>query len=105
LFYLFNNRTIEQSNNVFMTSAEKAACRSRAQTLKPAIHVGKGGITPALLKEFEIALRRAELVKVRFAEGRDVLRAQCEELAAAGKAECVGGVGRVASFYRAKPVK
>jgi len=88
-----------------MTSAEKAAHRSRAQTLKPAVHVGKEGVTPALIKEFDIALRRAELVKVRFAEGRDVLRAQCEELATAGKAECVGGVGRVASFFRAKPTE
>jgi RNA-binding protein len=88
-----------------MTSSEKAAHRSRAQTLKPAIHVGKGGVTPALLKEFEIALRRAELVKVRFTEGRETLRAQCEELATAAKAECVGGVGRVASFYRAKPTE
>jgi len=88
-----------------MTSSEKAAYRARAQTLKPAVHVGKGGITPALLKEFETALRRAELVKVRFAEGREVLRTQCEELAAAANAECVGGVGRVASFYRAKPAE
>jgi RNA-binding protein len=88
-----------------MTSSEKAAHRSRAQTLKPAVHVGKEGVTPAVIKEFETALRRAELVKVRFAEGRDVLRAQCEELAAAAKAECVGGVGRVASFFRAKPAK
>jgi RNA-binding protein len=88
-----------------MTSSEKAAHRSRAQTLKPAVHVGKEGVTPAVLKEFETALRRAELVKVRFGEGREVLRAQCGELAVAAKAECVGGVGRVASFYRAKPAE
>jgi len=88
-----------------MTSAEKAACRSKAQTLKPAVHIGKDGITPAVFKEFEIALRRTELVKVRFAEGRETLRTQSAELAAAAGAECVGGVGRVASFFRAKPAK
>ena len=88
-----------------MTSSEKAAHRARAQTLKPAVQVGKDGVTPAVIKEFETALRRAELVKVRFGEGREVLRAQCEELAAAANAECVGGVGRVAAFYRAKPAE
>ena len=88
-----------------MTSAEKAVYRARAQTLKPAVHVGKEGVTPAVIKEFEIALRRTELVKVRFGEGREVLRTQCAELALAVNAECVGGVGRVASFYRAKPAE
>jgi RNA-binding protein len=88
-----------------MTSAEKASWRARAQTLKPAVKVGRGGITPALVKELDAALRRAELVKVRFAEGREVLRGQCAELAAATGAECVGGVGHVAAFYRALPKK
>ena len=86
-----------------MTPAEKAALRARAQTLKPAVQVGRGGVTPAVIKELDIALRRAELVKVRFAEGRDVLRTQCAEVAAATGAECAGGVGRVAIFYRDKP--
>lgn len=85
-----------------MTSAEKAALRAQAQTLKPAVLVGKEGVTPAVIKEMDTALRRAELVKVRFAEGRDVLRQQCEQLAAATGAECAGGVGRVAAFYRKK---
>ncbi len=85
-----------------MTTTEKAGLRARAQTLKPAVQVGRGGVTPALVKEFDTALRRTELVKVRFAEGREVLRAQCEELVAATGAECAGGVGRVAVFFRAR---
>jgi len=86
-----------------MTSAEKASLRAQAQTLKPAVQVGRGGVTPAVIKEFVTALKRAELVKVRFGEGREVMRKQCEELAASAGAECAGGVGRVAVFYRAKP--
>jgi RNA-binding protein YhbY len=88
-----------------MTSSEKASWRARAQTLKPAVKVGRDGVTPALIKELDAALRRAELVKVRFAEGRETLRGQCVELAAATKAECVGGLGYVAAFHRALPVK
>jgi RNA-binding protein len=83
-----------------MTSAEKARWRARAQTLQPAVKMGRGGVTPALIEELDTALRRAELVKVRFAEGREVLRGQCAELAAATGADCVGGVGRVAAFHR-----
>jgi RNA-binding protein len=83
-----------------MTSAEKASWRARAQTLKPAVKVGRGGVTPALIKELDAALKRAELVKVRFGEGREILRTQCAELATATHSECVGGLGHVASFYR-----
>jgi RNA-binding protein len=86
-----------------MTTAEKAALRARAQTLKPAVQVGRDGVTPTVIKELDIALQRTELVKVRFAEGRDILRAQAEELAAATQAECAGSVGRVAVFFRVKP--
>ncbi len=85
-----------------MTPAEKAALRAQAQTLKPAVQVGRDGVTPAVIKELDIALKRTELVKVRFSEGREVLRAQCEELAAATSSECAGSVGRVAAFHRAK---
>jgi RNA-binding protein YhbY len=92
-----------------MTSAEKAALRSRAQNLSPAVRVGHSigaqNVTPAIIKELDTALRRADLVKVRFAQGRDVLRAQAAELAAATNSECVGGVGRVASFFRPLPPK
>lgn len=85
-----------------MTTAEKAALRAKAQTLKPAVQVGRDGVTPSVIKELDIALKRTELVKVRFAEGRDVLRTQAEELATATQAECVGSVGRVGVFFRAK---
>ena len=88
-----------------MTSSEKASWRARAQTLKPAVKVGRDGITPALIKELEFALRRAELVKVRFAEGRETLRTQSLELALGTKSECVGGLGHVAAFYRELPIK
>jgi putative YhbY family RNA-binding protein len=88
-----------------MTSAEKAALRSRAQTLKPTMFVGRDGVTPAVVKEFNIALKRKDLVKVRFTEGREALHTACTELEKAGGAECVGSVGRVASFYRTLPVK
>jgi RNA-binding protein len=88
-----------------MTPAEKAALRGRAQLLSPKLNVGHDGLTPAVIKELDTALRRTDLIKVRFAVGRDVLRAQCVELAAGTASECVGSVGRVASFYRARPVE
>ncbi|MGA2052816.1 MAG: YhbY family RNA-binding protein [Opitutales bacterium] len=86
-----------------MTSAEKAAHRARAQTLPPAVRVGHDGVTPVIIKELDTALRRADLVKIRFAAGRELLRAQSAELAAATNSACVGGVGRVASFFRPRP--
>ncbi len=87
-----------------MTTAEKTALRARAQTLKPTLHVGRSGITPALIKELDTALKKTDLVKVRFTEGRETLRTQCDELALGTKSECTGGIGRVAAFYRFLPV-
>jgi RNA-binding protein len=86
-----------------MTPAEKSALRARAQNLSPAVRIGHDGLTPAIVQELDVALRRTDLVKIRFEKGRDILRAQCVELAAGTASTCVGGVGRVASFYRAKP--
>lgn len=86
-----------------LTSREKKELRGVAQRLKPGVHVGKQGLSAAVLKELELALSREELVKVRFDVGRDELRLLCDRIAGESQSECVGGVGRTASFYRPKP--
>ncbi len=84
------------------TSKEKAALRNAAQKLKPAIHVGKKGITPALLAEFTKALQSDQLVKVAFKANRDEIPPLVEELESKTDSHCVGGVGKRRSFYKVK---
>jgi|GEM_PF-650185 len=87
-----------------LSGNDKHTLRGRAQTIKPALILGKEGVTPTVLKEFELALKRDGLVKIRAATSRDELKAQCRALAEGTGAEFLGTVGRTASFYRAKPV-
>lgn len=83
-----------------LTSKEKAALRNAAQRLKPAVFVGKRGITPALLQEMGKALESGELVKVAFKADREALGGLVESLEAQSNSQCVGGVGKRRSFYR-----
>lgn len=84
------------------TSKEKAALRNAAQKLKPAIHVGKKGITPALLAEFTKALESDQLVKVAFKTNRDEIPPLVVALESETESHCVGGVGKRRSFYKVK---
>lgn len=84
------------------TSKEKAALRNAAQKLKPAIHVGKKGITPALLAEFAKVLKSDQLVKVAFKANRDEIPPLVGELESKTDSHCVGGVGKRRSFFKLK---
>ncbi len=83
-----------------LTSKEKAALRKAAQRLKPAIVVGKKGITRPLIDEMDKALKSDKLVKVAFKADRDGMAAFVEELEAKTHSQCVGGVGKRRSFYK-----
>src|SRR5258706_4706288 len=48
-----------------LTSAERRALRAKAHHLHPVIMVGNAGLTPAVLKEIDIALKSLELIKIR----------------------------------------
>jgi len=48
-----------------MISKERARLRAMANTVEPVFQVGKGGISDALLKQTEDALRARELIKLK----------------------------------------
>jgi len=83
-----------------LSSKEKAAFRNTAQRLKPAILVGKKGITRPLITEMDKALATDKLVKVAFKADRAGIVALVEELESKTHSECVGGVGKRRIFYK-----
>jgi RNA-binding protein len=85
-----------------MNGKAKSELRGRGQTLEPSVHVGKEGVTDAVERALARALNAAELVKVRFIEGRAALQEQAARLAGRTGSEVLGSVGRTALFYRAK---
>ena len=88
-----------------LSSSQRAALRRLAHHIKPAVHVGKGGITPALLQTMEEAFANAELLKVKVLEGApDTPREAAQALADQTDGVIVVQVmGRIATLYRRHP--
>ncbi|HRJ72193.1 MAG TPA: YhbY family RNA-binding protein [Terrimicrobiaceae bacterium] len=72
----------------------------RAQLLKPAIRLGKAGLTPEFLAAFDAELTRARLVKVRFEDFKEERKALSRQLAGETGSQLVQQVGHTAVFFR-----
>lgn len=84
-----------------LTSSERARLRAMAHELKPVQHIGKEGVTEAVLRSVDEAFRTRELVKIRVLEtapgsAREIADAI---IAARPNAQVVQTIGRVAVLY------
>ena len=88
-----------------LSSSQRATLRRLAHHIKPTVHIGKGGFSPAVRLTVEEALSNAELLKVRVLEGAP----ESPREAAQALADQIDGVlvvqvmGRVATLYRRHP--
>ena len=73
-----------------------------AQRLEPAVRVGDAGITDAVLRALDEALRHHELVKVRMRQPEDK-KAMARQLADASGAVLLALVGHTVVLYRRNP--
>lgn len=84
---------------------QKKFLRGLAHGLKPVVFVGQKGLTAALVREVDGALKTHELVKVKFVDFKE--KSQKEEIAAAlaeaSGAALAGMIGHMAIFYREHP--
>ncbi len=89
-----------------MRGKDRAALRSAAHHLDPIVHVGQGGITPAVIASLDDALRTHELVKVQLGKRLDIAAKEAAgHLAAATAAEVIQVIGHTCTVYRPKPEK
>ena len=88
-----------------MTGKERAAFRAQANHLEPLFQVGKGGMSDALIKQTDDALRARELIKVKvLLESSPITpRETADELARATGAEVIQVIGGVIVLYRESP--
>ena len=88
-----------------MTGKERAQWRAQANHLEPLFQVGKGGMSDALIKQTDDALRARELIKVKvLLESSPITpRETADELAAATGAEVIQVIGGVIVLYRESP--
>jgi putative RNA-binding protein, yhbY family len=87
-----------------LSKQEILALRARAHHLNPVVMVGQHGLTEAVIRETETALRAHELIKVRvLGDERDERLLIGDELCAATGAQLVQHIGKLLVLYRERP--
>jgi RNA-binding protein len=86
-----------------LTNPEIRKLKATAQHLEPVVHVGRSGLTDAVVQSVEQALRAQELIKIRFDHDRDERDVLAGKIAEATGATLIMQVGKVAVYYRPKP--
>jgi RNA-binding protein len=77
--------------------------RGLAHGLRPAVQVGKEGLTEAVVAAIDAAIEASELVKVQITAEREERRAAAARIEERLSCECVGTVGRMAILFRQHP--
>lgn len=87
-----------------LSNTQRRYLRGLAHPLHPLVMIGDKGLTPAVLKELEVALLAHELVKVRItAPDRETRDGWADEMAGQTGAEVVQRIGHVLTLYRPHP--
>ena len=87
-----------------MTGKDRASLRAEAHHLKPLVHVGHAGLTPALLSSLDDVLRTHELVKAQVAQAGELsARDAANQVAEQMHAEVIQVIGRTFTVYRENP--
>ena len=85
-----------------LTTLQRQYLKGLAHNRQPVVMIGNHGLTPAVLKEIELALNAHELIKIK--AGSDELetrRAWMAEICASTGAAPVQQIGKVLVIYRA----
>ena len=87
-----------------MTSKERAYWRSQANGIPALFQVGKGGISDALIKQTDDALKARELIKMKVQENCMLSPAEAaNELAEKTKSEVVQVIGSKFVLFKRNP--
>ena len=90
-----------------MTGKQRARFRAQANALEAIVHVGKSGVTPALIQQADEALEARELIKVKvLLDSSPAAPAEvAKTLGEATRSEVIQVIGGTVVLYRAKPEK
>ena len=89
---------------LFLTPTERKAHRAAAHHLHPVVAIGADGLTPAVTKEADAALRAHGLIKLRvFSDDRAARADILERLADALDAAPVQHIGKLLVLWRPLP--
>jgi RNA-binding protein len=89
-----------------LTVAERKAHRAEAHHLEPVVMVGNDGLTPAVKKEADAALKAHGLIKIRvLGDDREAREAIYRQLADELGAAPIQHIGKLLVLWRPKPPK
>ena len=89
-----------------LTPAERKLRKAEAHHLNPVVHIGGDGLTPAVVKEIDSALKAHGLIKIRvFSDDRDERAALLERLADELDAAPIQHIGKLLVLWRPIPAK
>jgi len=101
-----NPATSPKKRALMPSTKLRRALRGHGHHLSPIVQIGKGGASPAVLKQVEQALADHELVKVKVdADSPDDRFAVADELAALPGVNVVQLLGRAILIYKRHPQK
>ena len=91
---------------ISLTPAERKDYRAQAHHLDPVVQVGNDGLTPAVVKEVDGALKAHGLIKVRvFSDDRAAREAMLADLAEQLGAAPIQHIGKLLVLWRPVPPK
>jgi RNA-binding protein len=85
-----------------LSSRQRRKLKALAHPLQPTVHVGRAGITDAVVASVDRALLDHELIKVQMREPEDK-KAMARHLAEATSAALCGLLGHTVILYRPHP--
>ncbi|MFP8835798.1 YhbY family RNA-binding protein [Hydrogenophaga sp. XSHU_21] len=91
---------------ITLTPAQRKVHRAEAHHLDPVVHIGNDGLTPAVKKEADAALKAHGLIKIRvLSDDRVAREAMLAELADALNAAPIQHIGKLLVLWRPIPEK
>jgi RNA-binding protein len=97
----YNPRSDQGISMKALIPAQRQYLKGLAHSRQPVVMIGSHGLTPAVMKEIELALNAHELIKIKAASNEpDTRRAWLEEICAATGAAQVQQIGKVLVIYR-----
>jgi RNA-binding protein len=88
---------------LILSVLERKALKATAHHLSPVVAIGDAGLTPAVLKEIDVALRAHELIKIRVhGDDREARAAMLNEIVTQSCAGAVQHIGKLLVIYRPK---
>ena len=86
-----------------LSNTQKQYLRRLAHDLRPAVQIGKNGLTDQIHAAVDHELNAHELIKIKFMDFKDEKRELTEELAEQSSGTLIGLIGNTAIMYREQP--